>query len=128
MKILKSLYSACSHFTAPCGALFLCLGKRLRLAHFSVQNPRTFWLPALFSDLPQPFHVSLPGYEPRLCKYALAKTDKAPRDPLLGPDISIFPPTWIPYWKPDPNFKPQNYNFNCKRITWASPRHCSEFS
>ncbi|PHJ21808.1 inner membrane complex protein 22 [Cystoisospora suis] len=63
-------------------------------------------------NLPRPFHVSLPGYEPRLCKYALAKTEKAPRDPLLGPEISLFPPTWIPYWKPDPNFKPQNYNFN----------------
>ncbi|RQX67168.1 hypothetical protein TGCAST_316340 [Toxoplasma gondii CAST] len=63
-------------------------------------------------NLPKPFHVSLPGYHPSLCTYVLAKSEKAPRDPLLGPEISIYPPTWIPHWEPDPNFKPQAYNFN----------------
>ncbi|PFH33623.1 hypothetical protein BESB_078390 [Besnoitia besnoiti] len=63
-------------------------------------------------NLPRPFHTSLPGYEPRLCKYVLTKGEKPPRDPLLGPEVSVFPPTWIPHWEPDPNFKPQAYNFN----------------
>ncbi|CBZ55461.1 conserved hypothetical protein [Neospora caninum Liverpool] len=63
-------------------------------------------------NLPNPFHVSLPGYSPSLCKYVLTKGEKPPRDPLLGPEITIYPPTWIPHWEPDPNFKPQAYNFN----------------
>lgn len=63
-------------------------------------------------SLPRPFHVSLPGYPSRLCRYAIARTTKEERDPFLGPEITIFPPTWIPKWTPDPNFKAQRYGYN----------------
>lgn len=63
-------------------------------------------------NLPKPFHVSLPGYAPHLCEYVITKGTKPPRDPMLGPDISIFPPVWIPSWRPDPAFVPQPYNYN----------------
>nr|AET50797.1 hypothetical protein [Eimeria tenella] len=79
--------------------------------------------------IPRPFHVSLPGYAPRLCKFVLTKpstkpsdkpsdepsdkpSDKPSRESFLGPEISIFPPTWVPSWSPDPNFKPQKFGYN----------------
>ncbi|CDJ50289.1 hypothetical protein, conserved [Eimeria brunetti] len=62
--------------------------------------------------VPRPFHVSLPGYAPRLCKYVLVKEEKKQRDPFLGPEISIFPPTWLPYWAPNPEFKPQPFGYD----------------
>ncbi|XP_026191720.1 uncharacterized protein LOC34621410 [Cyclospora cayetanensis] len=63
-------------------------------------------------SLPRPFHVSLPGYAPHLCQYVLRHGEKQPRDALLGPEITIFPPTWVPQWTPNPNFKPQRYGYN----------------
>ena len=66
-------------------------------------------------DLPRPFHVSLPGYAPRLCKYVITKATKAARDPMLGPEITVFPPTWVPHWAPNPNFKAQRYGYNCQQ-------------
>lgn len=63
-------------------------------------------------SLPRPFHVSLPGYGPRLCKYVISRASKEPRDPFLGPEITIFPPTWVPQWTPNPNFKAQRYGYN----------------
>ncbi|KAL8273667.1 hypothetical protein Esti_002379 [Eimeria stiedai] len=63
-------------------------------------------------SLPRPFHTSLPGYAPRSFKYVLAGGKKEKRESFLGPEISIFPPTWTPQFTPNPNFKPQRYGYN----------------
>ncbi|KAL8428591.1 hypothetical protein ACSSS7_007143 [Eimeria intestinalis] len=62
--------------------------------------------------LPRPFHTSLPGYSPRLFKYVLVGGEKGERESFLGPEISVFPPTWIPQFTPNPHFKAQRYGYN----------------
>ncbi|KAL8445356.1 hypothetical protein Emed_005698 [Eimeria media] len=62
--------------------------------------------------LPRPFHTSLPGYTPRLFKYVLVGGKKEERERFLGPEISVFPPTWCPQFSPNPNFKAQRYGYN----------------
>ncbi|KAL8452408.1 hypothetical protein Emag_002376 [Eimeria magna] len=62
--------------------------------------------------LPRPFHTSLPGYSPRLFKYVLVNGKKENRERFLGPEISVFPPTWIPQFSANPNFKAQRYGYN----------------
>lgn len=63
-------------------------------------------------SIPDPFHVTLPGYSTQKCKYVLQTIEKAPRDPWMGPDISMNPPAWIPQWVKDPNFKAQKYGYD----------------
>ncbi|KAL8430530.1 hypothetical protein Efla_000475 [Eimeria flavescens] len=62
--------------------------------------------------LPRPFHTSLPGYAPSLCRFVVSKGEKTARDPFLGPEITIFPPTWVPQFTPNPHFKAQRYGYN----------------
>jgi len=64
------------------------------------------------SEKPDPFHTSLPGYGDKRTETLMRSFPKEPRDPILGPDISIFPPTYVPQWTPNPEFKPQDVGYD----------------
>lgn len=62
-------------------------------------------------DIPKPFHVTIPGYSED--KYRIFEEKKEKFTPShTGPDISDFPPTWVPRFEPDPYFKKQAIGYN----------------